>query len=161
MNINDIQKFKWTTFHNRTIHIVILPTIIFVLIILSSCRESIIETSDEFAIDPNVYYEGKFEVYYPYDGFEIVPGKTLKIKWQTNKEIDWVDILLYRKSAQEFSIALREKNSNEYVWFIPNWFHQSHHYRIKIQNHYNDEEIGFSDSFSIIVNPDENKNKRP
>ncbi len=151
MNINDIQKFKWTTFHNRTIPIVILPTIIFVLIILSSCRESIIETSDEFATDPIVYYEGKIEVYHPYDGFEIGPGKTLKIKWQTNKAINWVDVFLYRKSAQELSIAVKKNNSNEYAWVIPNELHWSHHYSIKIQNHYDDEEFGFSDTFSIIV----------
>jgi hypothetical protein len=151
MNINDIQKFKRTTFHNRTIYIVILLTIIFELIILSGCRESLTEKSDEFAVAPNLYYESKFKVYHPYDGFEIEPGKTLTIKWQTNKEIIWVDIFLYRKSAQELSIAVRKNNSNEYAWIIPNWFHWSHHYSIKIQNHYDDKEFGFSDTFSIIV----------
>jgi len=149
MNINNIQKFKRTTFHNRTIHIVILLIIIFELIILSGCRK-LLET-DEFAIDPNVDYKAKFTVYHPYDGFEIEPGETLTIKWQTNKEINWVDIFLYRKSAQELSIAVRKKNSNEYAWVIPPELHWSLHYSIKIQNHYDNEEFGFSDTFSIII----------
>jgi len=149
MNTNDIQKFKRTTFNNRTIHIVILLIIIFELIILSGCRK-LLET-DEFAIDPNVDYKAKFTVYHPYDGFEIEPGETLTIKWQTNKEINWVDIFLYRKSAQELSIVVRKKNSNEYAWDIPHELHWSLHYSIKIQNHYDNEEFGFSDTFSIII----------
>ncbi len=149
MNTNDIQKFKRTTFHNRTIHIVILLIIIFELIILSGCRK-LLET-DDFAIDPNVDYKAKFTVYHPYDGFEIEPGETLTIKWQTNKEINWVDIFLYRKSAQELSIVVRKKNSNEYAWVIPQELHWSLHYSIKIQNHYDNEEFGFSDTFSIII----------
>ena len=149
MSINDIQKFKRTTFHNRTIHIVILLIIIFELIILSGCRKLL--KTDEFAIDPNVENIAKFTVYHPYDGFEIEPGKTLTIKWQTNKEINWVDIFLYRKSAQELSIVVRKKNSNEYAWDIPPELHWSLHYSIKIQNHYDNEEFGFSDTFSIII----------
>jgi len=151
MNINDIQKFKRTMFRYRTIHIILLLTIIFELIILSGCRELLNEKSDEFAINPNVDYKANFIIYQPYDGFEIEPGEVLTIKWQTNKEINWVDIFLYRKSTQELSIVVRKKSSNEYVWVIPPDLHWSLHYSIKIQNHYDNEEFGFSDTFSIIV----------
>jgi len=151
MNINDIQKFKRTTFHNRTIHIVLILTIIFELIILSGCRELLNEKSDEFAINPNVVYKAKFIIYHPYDGFEIEPGEILTIKWQTNKEINWVDIFLYRKSAQELSIEVGIMSSNEYVWVISPDLHWSLHYSIKIQNHYDNEKFSFSGTFSIIV----------
>lgn len=163
MDFNDIQKFERTTFYNRAIHIVILPTIIFVLIILSGCRDLITETSNELVIGTEVNYKYQIDVYQPYDGFVIEPGKTLTIKWQTSKDIDLVNIFLYRKHVQVFSIAIREKNSNEYAWFIPNWFRQSKHYRIKIHNLYNDKEIGFSDTFSIVVPPNGNpdRNDRP
>jgi hypothetical protein len=151
MDINTIQKFKKTTFHNQTIYKVILLTIFFELIILFGCRELLKDKSDEFAIDPNVEDKAKFTVYHPYDGFEIEPGETLTIKWQTNKEINWVDIYLYRKSTQTLTIADKKKNSNEYAWDIPDELHWSLHYSIKIQNHYDDEEFSFSDTFSIIV----------
>jgi hypothetical protein len=118
---------------------------------LSGCRESLNEKSDDFAIAPNLYYESKFKVYHPYDGFEIEPGGTLTIKWQTNKEINWVDIFLYRKSAKILSIDVRKKNSNEYAWIIPHQLRWSLHYSIKIQNHYDDKEFGFSNTFTIDV----------
>ena len=82
---------------------------------------------------------------------EIKPGETLTITWQTNKEINWVYIFLYRKSTQELSIVVRKMSSNEYFWVIPPDLHWSLHYSIKIQNHYDNEEFGFSDTFSIIV----------
>jgi hypothetical protein len=146
----NIQKSIKTTFQHHIL-IVLYLTIIIAVILISACREFLNDKSDEFALSPNTEIENAINVYHPYDGFEIEPGETLTIKWQTKKEIDWVDIFLYRKSTQTLSIAVKKKNSNEYAWNIPSDLHWSLHYSIKVQNHYDDEDFDFSDTFSIIV----------
>jgi len=118
--------------------------------LIYNCRDLLKDKSDEFLLNPDIEPETAFNVYYPYDALEIEPGEILKIKWFSKESIEFVDIFLYRKSTQMYTISMRNLNNNEYTWHIPNDLHWSLHYSIKVQNHYNKEEFGFSDTFSII-----------
>ena len=85
----------------------------------------------------------------PVYGTILSPGDTVVVKWIA-PTIQKIDIQLYRKSEYKFTLAEEIENDGSFFWKIPFEIQLSHHYRIKIVSHRNNNIYEFSDQFGIL-----------
>ena len=132
------------------IHILLLTAAV-ALLIIPGCRQSNETGSDIGSISPNLYHDEKIFISQP-KGYEFFnPGETITIKWITFSSIAKADIFLYRKNQSQFAIILNKKNTDSYLWRIPQNIRPSLHYSIKVVNSSDYKEFDFSESFSILT----------
>ncbi|MBU2493890.1 MAG: GPI anchored serine-threonine rich family protein [Bacteroidetes bacterium] len=117
-----------------------------------SCRENIVP---DFSTSP-VHEEHNvslIKITSPAYSDNWFPGTRHTIRWDVEKSISKIDILLYRKDIRIMTIAAGIENQSSYDWIVPANLNYSHHYRIKIADAVTKSTADFSDYFYIIENP--------
>lgn len=125
-----------------------LKTLLIFSVLLSGCRQIFGDgTKPELIVQPPI--EANYiNVTEPLWGTIYHPGDTVKIKWSA-PTIKRVDISLYRKSEFKIIISNNVENTGRISWVVPDEIPSSNHYRIKINNHNNEDSYNFSKQFGI------------
>jgi len=124
-----------------------------IILLLTGCRQLLGGATDPGFITTNYEYVEKIIVTSPARGDFYAPGDLIEIKWLTSfSTVSNVNILLYRKSALQRTIANSIVNQGSYTWHIPYMINNSVHYNFKVVDSNNPEVFNYSESFGILNN---------
>ena len=121
--------------------------------LFTGCRKLFGGATDPGFITTDYEYVEKIIVTSPARGDFYAPGDLIEINWLTSfSTISNVNILLYRKSALQRTIANNISNQGSYEWHIPHVIDNSIHYTVKVVNSNNPEVFNYSGRFGILEN---------
>ncbi|MGE5456999.1 MAG: GPI anchored serine-threonine rich family protein [Methanococcaceae archaeon] len=131
----------------------ILLPFCFLIALTCGCRK--IFDSGTSPDNSKTYKEEKPIIYIavtsPLEGEKFIPGTQLPIKWNSSPVLANVNIELYKKSDYIMTIVQGNANDGAVLWTIPSDIRPSVHYKIKISNSNDENDFGYSNTFSILL----------
>lgn len=116
-------------------------------LVFLSCRSS---TTSSYEPDTGNSVTSLVSFHSPEEGENWKPGTTHQIQWSFSREVEKINIYLYRKDQLKLTIAEDIDNKNQFEWTVPNVIDYSHHYRISVVDRLQKETGNFSNYFFII-----------
>lgn len=132
----------------------IFPLLFLILIVFTSCRDSITDPGDEIIEEKPFVVELK-QIEYPSERVIWKQGETHEIKWAITENLENIKIVLLKKFSEVTVISEFTKNDGSFTWAIPKDLPGSHHYRIRLVSPYNYSAKSTSVEFEIEANSED------